>query len=418
MVSNYFSKEFWKFTEISRTPIILYTWSDYLKTGLSQTQKTYLCQRMHLGMRQSDILELSRDSFNRLVHDIENSELFRKLSCSGENRAVTVIPVRRYIPFTPREIEKSGELFQSGGFLDEEVVSFAENDAELDLETMIDKYLQSDRELFEKISSMPVDLFYYYFIDGIGTDFEIAELLDLPVEKVGYSRNIIDKTLLRSEMSYSESSGPAGDNRVFYEIAAELFPVEGSIQMDFCCERQRYRVDDERIDRMLKQGEIPCNLVKDLKKLRENMHMVNSHFNLLYNLVRAAVNVQEKYLLSGNIADMQFLEEKEIASMFGVHFSWISRLINGKHIKRYIKIKNKCIPIRSLFISRRELKKTKGKYFVKQILHEIYHNQENAGKVQKVSDREMCMLLREKHNINVSRRTLNNWHRELEKTEG
>jgi transcriptional regulator with XRE-family HTH domain len=374
--------------------------------GIFQTQTISIQQKMHLGMKLSDFLDQTLTGYKTILQEIESSDVFLKFSFPGENKVISVSPIFRYIPYN----EKSNTQVNVN---EQKSIKFVEEDEDLDTESMIDKYLKNQEpDLYEKIKSMRIDLFYYYFIEGEGTNSEISELLDIPVEKAVYTRELIDKTLIRSSLGLNGEHNSESSGEIYPEVIAELQQLGETLQISFLRDRLRYRINEDKLFQLINNKTVNPDELKELKTLREKIHLVNSQLNILSQIVENAVKTQEKYIISGMIEDKKILEEKELAGQLGVHFSWISRLINGKSVRRYIMYKNRFIPLRELFVSRRELNKQKGVKLIGKII-KANENIPNETKTNKITDWKIQNILQEEYNLKISRRTVNNWVREL-----
>jgi len=361
---------------------------------------------MSLGVRISSVLDLSREDLKNTLNDIENSDIFRKLHDEGELKVIKIQPIKRFIAIKKEMDRDMGRP---------KLLDYNEPDIDIDAESIMEELLKkTDPLLYLAISSMSVDLFYYYFIEGEGTDREVAEFLRITPEKAAYAREVIGKALAGEALGYRNSASDYDYYYSCFEVSAEIYVSGEDLRVEFCTGRSRYSFDEEKLSQIVKAGRLTPVEIKKLKILRAKINLINSRFNLLHEIISRAISIQKKYLLTGDPADMQVLEEKELAAILGVDFSWVSRLVNGKNARRYVKFGSKFIALRDLFISRRELKKKLGKLYVKQILEE----NRKAGEGKSLSNEAVARILRERYFFTVSGRTVNNWVKELRQVSG
>lgn len=377
-----------------------------MDTGFFQYQTVSTQQKMSLGVRISSVLDLSREDLKNTLNDIENSDIFRKLHDEGELKVIKIQPIKRFIAIKKEMDRDMGRP---------KLLDYNEPDIDIDAESIMEELLKkTDPLLYLAISSMSVDLFYYYFIEGEGTDREVAEFLRITPEKAAYAREVIGKALAGEALGYRNSASDYDYYYSCFEVSAEIYVSGEDLRVEFCTGRSRYSFDEEKLSQIVKAGRLTPVEIKKLKILRAKINLINSRFNLLHEIISRAISIQKKYLLTGDPADMQVLEEKELAAILGVDFSWVSRLVNGKNARRYVKFGSKFIALRDLFISRRELKKKLGKLYVKQILEE----NRKAGEGKSLSNEAVARILRERYFFTVSGRTVNNWVKELRQVSG
>lgn len=373
-----------------------------LDTGMYQVQIIGMKQRMHMGMTLGAALDLSRDKYWELIHEIEDSELFHKLSHGADFRAVEIVPLRRYVPYIP-----PGE--DNRDFEAQEFIPAPESGESIP-ESEIGNL---EPALMKRIRDMGKDRFYYYFIEGEGTDGEVAALLETTIPEIKRIRSIFDRALITDTLGTEKSTQSMDTSAVYSQVTAELYPLGGRIQIQHNQERVRYRVDQERLEKMMHSGKLNAIEISKFNRLREKMNLINSRLDLLHRIVEAAVLTQEKYLLTGLPEKMKILEESDLAAILGVDVSWVSRLVNGKAIKRYLKMGRRFFSLRELFISRRELNKRLGKRHIREIIGKL--RQETGGKHKKkiITDEDLREILKNKYGIHASRKTINNWRREI-----
>lgn len=395
-----------------------------MELGYYQSQTYSMQQRMHLAIKMSQILDLSQQNYRQTIEELEKTDVFIKLQAGGEEKAISILPVNRY--FSPPDSIRAldGAIIQEeNNAVEGEVV---EEKYEPHRESSpIGQLIKSHPEVFNKVKSMPMDLFRYYFIEGEGTLLELSEFFKAPPEEIQKIRAEINEILITDELPILKTSASDISQEISCEVTAEVFIEGEKVQISYHRERARYHIDENKIQKLIEEERMTPKEQEELKQIRTSMARINTHLDLLYKIVDAAVNAQRLFL-SGASPFKTALEEKTLAEYFGVDTSWISRLIQGKNTRRYIKINNRYIPLRDLFITKRELKKQKGMKALCEILNEnvpleiekksgeINNTKKNA-KPQKITGEKLRDILYQDYKIKAGRRTVNNWRKELEK---
>lgn len=376
---------------------------------LHQEQKTTLVQRMQMGIALSNYIELSQEDFLKKLREIEESELFIKLSSPGEDKVIEVVPVQR---FFPRYNIKKEQLKEENASTTTLYGKSDINDLDIDIEFLLEKHIKSvDETLLKKIQSLGIERFCYYFLEGEGTDMELAQLMNTSPQKIKPLRQIFDRIIIADILGIHNSSSSFDPDIQRTEIIAEVSFIECEPQVDFAYDRIRYKIDERKLRNLSKTGRLSTEEIKEFKNIREKIAMINYRYNLLHELIKKVINIQKSYLLSFNSEDINILEEKEIARQLDVDPSWICRLVKGKTSKRYIKIRNHLMPLRDLFISKRQKNKQKGINLIKTIYEEKKYYE--SLKKNKLTDEVIQRILKKDFNFIISRRAVNNWRREI-----
>ncbi len=353
-----------------------------------QKQEITQVQRMQAGMQISMMLEKPREVFWKMINDLENSSVFRKLhGIRGDHRAIRIKPIKKAILLPDSHFAASGSV---------------------DVESLI----QGRDDLISRIRDMGIEKFRFYFLEGEGTDAEISELLDIDPDRIReFRKGIIDRIQIFDSV-YAPSSSYAGAGSISpLEVAADIYPLKDQIQVDFARHKTRYDIDEKQIDKFLKEGKLTGDEAKEVRSLVAGMKRINERFNLLNRIIKTVVDEQKVFLITGNEEKLKLLEGKKVAELLEVDPSWISRVIKGK----YIRVRTRIIPLRDLFISEKELKKKVGKCRVRKILKEEKEKLLKGTILTPYSDQHLALILENRFRTTYSRRTINNWRREIAK---
>jgi hypothetical protein len=360
--------------------------------NLKQEQGLALVQRMQMGMQMSIILEKPGEDFWNAVKEVESSDIFHKLhGAYPHHKVISINPIKRYIPLSqPAAIEAPGLI---------------------DTEHLLDGW----EGLLEKVRQMGKESFAYYFLEGMGTPAEVSEILGIPAGQVkAFREKVIDQVQIADAFSDSGSRPAPSPGYAGGEVVAEIYFLKEGIQIDYARQKSRYRINDENLSALLSQGSLSPEDVGQFRKLRRQMEWINFRFDLLHRIVEMAVDHQEEYLKTLDPSRLRELELQKISGLLGVDPSWTSRLLREK----YIKCQNRIISLRKLFISGRELKKSLGKILLEKILKRQAKRLKEGLISRPYTDQEICNQLQGEHGMKVSRRSINNWQRELERESG
>jgi len=353
-----------------------------------QEQNLSQVQKMHMGMQFSLFIERTGENFWETIKKIENSGIFRKLhGMTGDTRVIRIQPIKKYIP------------------VEESAFPVAETINE------VESLLSGREDFLEKIKKIGPDNFRYYFMDGEGTNAEIADILNVPAEAVAeFRKSVIDKVHIADAFSVNiraKSSSPMNDA----EVVAELYVTQKNIQIIYSRDRQRYHLDERKFESILEYGSLSASEIKQARNLKTLIEQVNRRFNLLNRIVDDVVSRQAAFIRTGDETKLIVLEGKKIAEDLQIHPSWVSRLIKSK----YIKHRGRLLPLRDLFISKRELSKQNAKYFMEKLLEEEAVDIKAGRLSHPYSDATVTRLLFNRYRVKATRRTVNNWRRELNK---
>ncbi len=358
-----------------------------LRQELAQNQ----VQRMQMGMQMSVILEKPGEDFWSTVREIENSEIFLKLHQMDKSRKViSIIPIKRFIPLSDVPVPDTSSL------IDNEVS------------------LEGFEEIVSRIRRLGQDRFRCFFIDGEGTNGEVAEILGVAPDLVRQFRHrIIDRVQLIDAVTGNSPSLKHPRTRRNGEVTAEVIISNGKVHVDYSRHRNRYRINEDRLSELIEKRHLTDKELSQYKKIRRQMDWINFRFDLLYRVVKQTVEHQEDYLEDDDPRKLKVLEIRDLARELGVDPSWVSRLIRDK----YIRIRGRALKLRELFISSREMKKRMGKMLLKKVLLRQKERLEKKIINRPYSDQALTNQLRGEFSLKVTRRSVNNWRREIEKEE-
>ena len=347
---------------------------------MEQTQSLQMRQEMRqiLRMEQANLLEMPEDEFHRLIIEIEQSPLFRRIYQKEK--------LIRYQRFPRTDI--------SSGFyeLKEEIVA---DKGSLDVESL----LLNKEHIVRQIQRLGLEKFkrYFLFPESGMTLEEIATDCDLEVSEVQKINNLIDGFSIMSEfyhpsnvtsdiIRYSKVASVDKDNKGF---------VIGYFSPSFA--RGRYSIDYERFQELTAAGNFTEAEVKEARQLFKRLELINSRKDTVTQILQNIIDKQALYLESGNLKSLLPFSQKELAKKIGLVPSSVSRAIRGKSIDTPW---GQEIPLRHFF--------PRPKRFRQELLRQLLESDNEFS-----SDEAIRTKLWEKFGVAISRRSVANLRKEL-----
>jgi len=347
---------------------------------VEQTQSLQMRQELRqiLRMEQADLLEMPEDEFCRLITEIEQHPIFRRLYQTEK--------LIRHQRFPRTDISSSfyqikEELVADGGSVDVELL------------------LLNKEHIVREIQKLGLEKFKRHFLfPESGTKLEeIAQKCDLDVSEVQKINSLIDEFSIMSEF-YHPSNITSGGIR-YSRVASVENDGEGFVIGYFSASvaRGRYSIDYERFDELKVAGAFTEAEVKEARRLFKKLELINSRKETLTQLLQSIVAEQALYLQSGDSRSLLPLSQKELAKKIGVAASSVSRAISGKSIDAPW---GEEIPLKNFF--------PRPKKFRKELLRQLLETDNGFS-----SDEAIRTELRERYGVAISRRSVANLRKEL-----
>jgi len=331
-----------------------------------------------LRMEQANLLEMPEDEFHRLITEIEQGSLFRRL-CQREK-------LIRYQRFPRTDISSS--FYQ----LKEEAVT---DNGSLDVESL----LLNKEHIVRQIQKLGLEKFkqYFLFTESGTTLEEIARECDLDVSEAQKINNLIDEFSIMSE--FYHPSKVISDGIRYSKVASVEKDEKGFIIGYFSATfaRGQYSIDYERFEELTEAGAFAEAEVKEAKQLFKKLELINSRKETLSQILQNIIGKQALYLESGDARSLLPFSQKELAAKIGLAPSSVSRAIRGKSIDTPW---GEEIPLKNFF--------PKPKRFRKELLRQLLETDNGLP-----SDEAIRTKLWEKFGVAISRRSVANLRKEL-----
>jgi len=329
-------------------------------------------------MEQANLLEMPEDEFNRLITEIEQNPLFRRLYQREK--------LIRYQRFSRTDISSS--FYQ----LKEEAVA---DRGSMDVESL----LLNKEHIVRQIQKLGLEKFKRYFLfpeSGVTLE-EIARECDLEISEVQKINNLIDEVSIMSEF-YHPSNVTSGGIR-YSKVASVEKDEKGFIIGYFSAAfaRGRYSIDYERFEELKTAGVLTEAEAKKARQLFKKLELINSRKDTLTQILQNIIGKQALYLESGDLKSLLPFSQKELAEKIGLAPSSVSRAISGKSIDTPWGGE---IPLKHFF--------PRPRRFRKELLKQLLETDKGLS-----SDEAIRNKLWEKFGVAISRRSVANLRKEL-----
>jgi len=255
--------------------------------------------------------------------------------------------------------------------------------------------LDGENPVISNIKSIGIDRFRNFFLGSSFDDKIIAYECELTLEEVKEIKNLIKKIYIGEQFNQTSSISPAK----IYNCVGKIEKVKNNLEMRFfngTLWREKYEINRDKfkvLSSKLKKKE-KNKFVEIVEKLSAIEYQKSS----LYKLVNLLIERQKKYLLTEDINFIEKFTQKEAAMFCNCHPSVINRLVNHKSIMLPWGIE---VPLINLFASQKDINKMK--------LSKIIRAD------SELSDSEIADRFSQSYGIKISRRSINQYRKELSK---
>jgi len=360
------------------------------RTKTSQVLRQKQIGRMKLGQ----LFSLPETEFRKLIEELENTSLFRKLV--DEWKVISYRKFREVRPLSSVEL-KEETILSSDTFDLEELLH--QNPETVPLLQKIGQAI--GRERFNKLLQGGLS------IGEVERDCRLAPK-ETETLKNFLNRFELEKLISSSAVSSPESSlSPAdttykiasiereGDKLVIYPHLKEDYLIKG-----------KYSIDYRRYEELHRKRIITERELKRISQVFSTLNLVNRRTTTIYQIICHIKEIQSDYLHSGDIGRLRPLTRRELARRIGVHPSSITRVTANKSIGTP---QRKELSLKFFLPSQKEIIKNYVKEIIDQekVLLEI-HNLEHPYTDELIKDK-----LYQNYQIGVSRRAVAKYRKEL-----
>ena len=348
------------------------------QTGLKYKLKT----RINL----SNIIQLCESDLNKLINQIEDNPLFKKL-VYPQNKENRVITLKRFpgTDITSNYYELNEQYFSEQSFLD------------------IEQFVNAQKDVIDIIKKIGQDKFKEYFLFNINclSKEEVASNCGLSLDEVTKIINFVNNLAIRNE--FYESSlkfNKHSTNVISYNRIASIEIENNSFVINFYSPniaKGKYIIDYNKLEKLKQIGIYSISEINEINRLINYLELINIRKSLIYQILSKITEIQSNYLLSNDINDLVPFTQSDLARTLKVNPSLISRTIYA----RSILIPNKTEKPIEYFLPN-------NKKIVKNLVNEILFSE-----TDNLTDEQLRIIIKEKYNKEVSRRTITQYRNEL-----
>ncbi len=353
-----------------------------IKTSLhiKGTLKGQLIRRL----RFSEILNLKETEFAKLIQEVEESHIFKKLLYPKDSGPKAVH--RRRFPHARL------------------ISSFYEVREDLhpsQSKTDVEKILFQHTELVHLIKKIGQKNFesYFLYLEGPGSLEEIARNCGINVEEVKKIQNLVTEVSIHSE--FFEPKFTAGEKVPYTTVAQIELEKDGSLFISWLSPhlaQGRYVVNRERVEQLRK--EMNSEEKKSLTQILQKLEWINLRQDTLQKVLQELLMTQEGYLRNRDPLKLAPLTQRETSRKIGVASSTVCRLVGSKSVilpwgeEKFLK---------DLFYNRKSLA----------LNHLRLILEKNLKEGRKTSDEWLRQEMLRATPFKISRRSLNLYRRKL-----
>lgn len=354
------------------------------------TQRAKQVAKLMGRMKLAEFMSLPEEEFRKLIQEVENGPLFKKLMRSE-------IKIIRYkkLPWTkiaqPKMLPLDPTITPSRDTLE------------------VESFLAQEKDLVSTIKKLGLDRFKKYFLDGVAgiTSKEIARQCGLILETVKKINDFVNKFYLESKLTGSPQNNRTA--RIYYSTIASIEKNNGELSIGYFSPEMakgRYLIDFDRVETIKKVETFAKDEIRKIDSLLNKLRLINSRKTTIYEAIQNLIEVQCDFLLSGDLKDLKPFTQVSLSTKMGVNPSLISRAINRKAIRTP---QGRQISLKTLFPSEREIRKKLIREVIEQEKNEI----QNRSLSKAYSDEEIRTQLRKKYGTSVSRRSISDCRKNL-----
>lgn len=361
-------------------------WHNNTMSHIRNTQKNSVTGKLMGRLRLSRVLSIPEKEFSAFIAEIEGDDLFGALARPART-SEKVVSYKRF----PRGTWARQVQFNEGVFAERPSMGVHEFLAGRE------DILPLLRRVGEK--SFLEDFLYRETSRGLE---ETAGALGLTLDEAGRIMDFVNEFHLKREIEGGGAPAALPDalkERGADTPVAQIYAEGGNITLSYLSlssARGRYEIDYARLKAL--ERTLPTERKKRLRGLIGKMELANMRKGVLHNILLQLIDCQHKYLITEEEDDIKPVSQREIARTLAINSGVLNRIVSGKSLAL---ASGRAVPMGSLFLSRKDwMKAALGRLLA-----------ERGG--ESPADGELAALLRERTGVRVSRRSVNDYRREI-----
>jgi len=353
---------------------------------IKQGQKLQAKQTFRLigKMKLSNFMELSEKDFAELVKQVEENPLFIRLA----------------YPSNKEEKAISSKRFNGTG-MSRWFYEFKEDMVPGASSFNFNSLLENRGEVISIIKKLGMDKFKRYFLynEMEMAPEDIAVECNLDICDVKRINSLIDEMSIYGEF-YNPSSIIVGEKIHYSKIASIEMGDDGGYYIGYFSPnlvRGKYSIDYEKIWNLKKNNAFSKEELNRLDKLLSDLELINKRKSTTHQIIQNIIRIQFHYLTSRDPLDLVPFSQSELAKKIEADPSLVSRAIRGRSIETPWREEK---PLKYFFPRRRQARKN--------LIENIIKEEKKPE-----SDEEIRRVLKQRFNINISRRSVSALRKEL-----
>jgi len=329
-------------------------------------------------------MELNERDFAKIIQKIEHDPIFKRLLYPSNLRE-KVISYRRF----PRS-----ELSRNFYELKEDIVA---DRSSLDVESLLD----NRKEIVLLIKRLGIDKFKKYLLynDEEMSYEDISLACNLTKKEVMKVMTFLDDFSIQSEF-FNPSIINLRSNISYSKIAKIEKDDSGNFVISFFSPhlaKGRYSINYEKLAGLKKNGVFSRGEMKKINRLLNTLEGINTRKSIIDRIMRKILKIQSVYLSKGNPRDIISLTQRQLAKEMNINPSLISRGIARRSIETPW---GEEYPLKYFFPSKKEI--------IKRLVTDITDSEKCI-----YTDEEIREQLKKAFNIDISRRSVASYRKEL-----
>lgn len=329
-------------------------------------------QALHGQLKLGQLAAMTEKQFSVTQAELEHSPVFSLLKTAGVIR-LSEFPRAR---FAAKQFGGYGVKLSSGGG----IASLVDGNSEV--VGLIQRIGQED---FER-----------WFLKSDDGDADAADACDLTFEQVKQLRDFVDRVYMQAEFESTSPEPDVAPAPVFSAVAGIAIEDGEPVLSFFHREiwKGRYSVDEEKLAGCL--SALSPKEARAAKSIVSKLVFLERRKTTLFRLLELLLPAHREYFLSGDPKRRKAMTQRELSAQLEVDPSVLNRLISNKSVQVPWGVE---IPLGELVPS--------GKDIAKGLVCELA--EKNPG----LSDEKLRLLLEETHQIELSRRSIAQYRKDL-----
>ncbi len=350
-----------------------------LHNELNQTLKTQLRNKLIAAMKLTNFIDFPEIEFSKFIKNVENDPLFKKLKIKK------LISYQRLV-----KASLSSNFLQ----LKEEI---SVNNSKVDLELL----LKGKEKIIRIIRELGITKFKQYFLYGdINLPLqEISRKTGLVISRIKKINDLINEISIHSEFHHPSLIG-SGEKKHYFKIASIEKTEENSFIIGYFVPnyvRGKYLISYEKIKEAKKSNFFSREEIEKIDKLLKDLNLINIRKKTIHQIIQSAIEVQSDYLCSEDIENLISFTQRNLSAKLKINPGLLCRLIANKSI---VMPWGEEKPLKDFFANKKKIRKI--------LVKKIINNEK-----EHYTDEEIKNKLKNKFAINISRRSVNVYRREL-----